>query len=456
MKKILRRIILVILIGIPAFVLFYIVTRGPIVTGLAAKGMCTNVFFADKDPERIYEEDLSFHFLVKMSKAKVNYEEKSVTVTLFGLAKRKAVFREGLGAVIVLETPEEELKAASFEIPDPGYSQDTIPWPKGDVLPDSLPEGVDYASLETIIGEAFDPPDTEPLKKTLGVAVVYNNVLIGEEYKEGYNANTIFQSWSVTKSLNSAMLGILVGDGKIDIKAAVDIPEWKNDDRGKNTLENLLHMNSGLKWVENYGTISGITIMLMQKENMYEYVTGLESEYTPGSSFNYSGGDINLISGLIRRAVGNDEQYHQLPYTRLFNRIGMLNTIFETDVSGTFVSSSYSFGTTRDWARFGLLYLNDGIFEGDTILAPGWVDFTRQPAPNSNDMYAGSFWLQEPDSVANKLKDVPDDVYFADGFLGQRIYIIPSKNLVVVRMGYGLDNFGLNNFLRDIISTLPE
>ena len=188
---------------------------------------------------------------------------------------------------------------------------------------------------------------------------------------------------------------------------------------------------------------------------MVEYVAGMPSEHTPGSSFKYSSGDANLVSGLIRRAVGNDEQYHILPYTRLMHRIGMLNTLIEADAAGNFVASSYSYGTTRDWARFGLLYLNDGVFAGDTILPPGWVNYSRQAAPHSNGRYAGTFWLQEPDPV-NTLKDVPDDIYFADGFLGQRIYIIPSRKLVVVRMGYSLKNFSVNNFLSDIISTLPE
>jgi CubicO group peptidase (beta-lactamase class C family) len=133
----------------------------------------------------------------------------------------------------------------------------------------------------------------------------------------------------------------------------------------------------------------------------------------------------------------------------------MLNTMVETDATGTLVASSYCYGTVRDWARFGLLYLNDGVFEGDTVLPPGWVDFTREEAPNSDGYYAGSFWLKEP-RPENDLVDVPDDIYFADGFLGQRVYIIPSKDLVVVRMGYSMKNFNMNDFLTNIISTLPN
>jgi len=454
MKKILKRILYVILLGILVFIIVYAWPRAPILTAIVAKGMCSSVFIAEKDPGRVSAEDLSF-FPINLARTVVDYEEKSVTATVFGLAKRKAVFREGLGAVIVLETPEEEVKLESFTIPDPGYSQDTIPWPKGDVLPDSLPKGVNYAKLEGIIGEAFDPPDTEPLKKTLSVAVVYDGALIAEKYLDGYDEFTEFQGWSITKSLTSAMVGILVGEGRMDIKTPVNIPEWKNDIRAETTIENLLHMNSGLKWVENYFTVSDATVMFFTNENMYDYAVGRPSEFTPGSSYYYSSGDPNLISGLIRKTIGDDQIYWEFPYNALLHRIGMLNTLIETDVAGNFVSSSYSYGTTRDWARFGLLYFNDGIFAGDTVLPPGWVDFTRQEAPNSNGKYAGTFWLQEPNPL-NALKDVPEDVFFADGFIGQRIYIIPSKKLVVVRTGYSLKNFSTNDFLRDIISTLPE
>jgi len=362
---------------------------------------------------------------------------------------------EGLGAVMVLDTPAEELQAHTFRIPDPGYRQDTIPWPKGDVISDSLPVGVDYKRLEEVVREAFDSPGDEPFKKTLGVAVVYNNVLISERQLDGYDVYTEFNGWSMTKSINSALAGVLTMQDRLNINDPVNIPEWENDERSKMTFKDVMHMNSGLEWVENYFTISEVTLMLMRYENMVEYVISREAEFAPGTHWNYSGGDVNLMSGIIRRAIGNDEEYYSIPYAGLFHRIGMLNTIVETDGVGNLVASSYCYGTVRDWARFGLLYLNDGVFVGDTVLPPGWVDFTRQEAPNSNGMYAGTFWLKEKPSNGN-LKDVPKDVFFADGFQGQRVYIIPSKDLVVVRMGYSLKNFNLNNFLKDIISTLPN
>jgi CubicO group peptidase (beta-lactamase class C family) len=158
---------------------------------------------------------------------------------------------------------------------------------------------------------------------------------------------------------------------------------------------------------------------------------------------------------MVRKAMTNDLEYYDYLYKQLFHRIGMQNTVVETDASGLFVASSFCYGTVRDWARFGLLFVNEGIFEGDTVLPPSWVEFMRTEAPHSDGYYGATFWLKEP-NPERALIDVPDDVYLADGFQGQRVYIIPSKKLVVVRMGYSLSNFSLNDFLKDIIATLPE
>ncbi|MDF1576015.1 MAG: serine hydrolase [Bacteroidales bacterium] len=453
MKKYIKRLLWILLIALILVLSWFAWPRLPIITAFAAKGMCSSVFLADKSPGRVALEDLSF-FPISLARCKIDYEEKSVTARVFGLAMRKAVFREGLGAVIVLEKPEEELMADSFKIPDPGYSQDTIPWPLGDVLRENSPEGVDYERLSEILDKAIDDPGEEPFKKTLGVAVVYDNALIGENYLEGYDAWTRFHGWSMTKTVIGAMTGALVQEGRMDIHKPAGIPEWAGDERKEISVENILHMSSGLEWVENYFTISDATVMLMQSDDMYSSVLNSELAHKPGSYWNYSSGDANLLSGLIRDAIGDLDEYHGYAYTRLFHRIGMLNTVVETDASGLFVASSYSYGSTRDWARFGMLFLNQGIFEGDTVLTPEWVEYMTTAAPASDGQYAGTFWLKEPDQE-NALVDVPDDLFFADGFLGQRVYVIPSKKLVVVRMGFSLGNFSLNDFLRDIIATLP-
>lgn len=452
-KKLLKKIILLVILAGIGYGLWFVWPRLPIITAFAAKGMCSSVFLANKTPERIQAEDLSF-FPISLAKTEVDYDEKSATSTVFGLAKRKAVFREGPGVVIVLNTPEEELKKLSFKIPDPGFSQDTLPWPKGNMVTDTLPSGVNISQLNELIDTCFDVSGSEPFKKTLGIIVAYNNQIIAEKYLDGYDQNTLFHGWSMTKSITGAWAGILADKGQLTLEEPVGIDAWQNDERGTISVKNVIQMSTGLNWFENYFTISDATIMLMQSEDMLASVTDNKLEFPPGTHWNYSSGDANLLSGIIRNRINNDNEYHTSIYTDLLHPIGMLNTKVETDASGLFVASSYSYGTTRDWARFGLLFLNDGIFSGDTILSKEWVDFMKTPAEVSDGKYAGTFWLQEPEEK-NALVDAPTDILFADGFLGQRIYIVPSKNLVAVRMGYGMSNFSMNDFLREVIKTLP-
>lgn len=451
-KKIIRKIVWFLLILLLGAGILFVWPRLPIITAFASKGMCSSVFLAGKDPARVMAEDLSF-FPISVAKTEVNYKEKSATSTVLGLAKRKAIYREGLGSAIVLKTPEKELKTDYFRFPDPGYSQDTIPWPLGDIVSDTMVSGVDYGRLQTLLDTSFDRTGEEAYKKTLGIAIVYDNQLIAEKYLGDYNEHTMFHGWSMTKTVCGALAGILFDEGRIKLDSPVDISEWSGDDRKNITLRNVIQMTTGLDWYENYFTISDATVMLMQSDDMLSSVVESKLANEPGTVWNYSSGDANLLSGIIRNEIKNDDKYHAFAYKELIYRIGMLNTVIETDASGLFVASSYSYGSTRDWARFGLLFLNNGIFEGDTILSEEWVNFMKKATPASDGSYAATFWRKEP-SPENALKDIPEDIFFADGFLGQRIYIIPSKKLVVVRMGYSMSNFNMNDFLREVIEAV--
>ncbi len=450
MKKLRRRILWLLVIVAVVYAITY--TWPPtIITAFAARGMCTGVFVMEREPDRIAKEDLSF-FPISLAKTKIDYEEKSVTARLFGMAKREAIYREGLGAVLVLDIPEEELRASTFDIPDPGYNPDTIPWPKGDLLFDSMPPGVAYGKLESILGNAFDQADAEPFKKTLGIAVVYDNILIGEKYLDPYGPNTILHGWSQAKSITNALIGVLVKEGKMNINSTPDIPEWKDDERNEITIHHLLQATDGLHFWENYFIRSEVTRMLYTSDDMFEFAVSNPLEHSPGTVWNYSGGSTNILSGIIRHTIGNDVEYYAFPYEKLFHRLGMLHTLFETDGAGTFVGSSYCYASVRDWARFGLLYLNNGIFEGDTIFPENWVEYSTQPAPGSQGQYGAHIWLQKKDG---KFPNIPEDMFLIDGFQGQRVFVIPSKKLVVVRLGYSMKNFDMNEFLEDILNTLP-
>jgi CubicO group peptidase (beta-lactamase class C family) len=451
MKKIFKSILYIIILGIIIFGVYWAWKRLPIITSFAAKDMCSCVFIAERDPESIEKQDLSF-FPISLAKSKINYDEKSVTASLFGFVKRKAVYRNGLGCAVIVDFPEADIRQQSLPaLPSPLNKSD-IPWPYGDQVTDSLPVGVNYDKLAEAVDSAFDIPGAEPFKKTQAIVVVYGNTLVAEKYAEGFDKYTECLSWSMAKSITNALVGILVKEGKLDVYQSTGIDEWEADSRSSITVNNLMHMNAGLQWDENYFNLSEVTKMLYMRGDMYRYSVTAPEEYKPDSVWYYASGLANITSGIIRRTIGNDSAYHTFPYTELFNRIGMNNTVFETDPSGTFVGSSYCFATPRDLARFGMLYLNNGVFEGDTIFPDGWVKYTTTPANGSDGGYGAFFWLR----TAVEYPDVPEDMFFCDGFLGQRIFIIPSEKLVVVRLGYSMKDFDMNEFLKEIIEALPD
>ncbi|HAC73268.1 MAG TPA: serine hydrolase, partial [Porphyromonadaceae bacterium] len=188
---------------------------------------------------------------------------------------------------------------------------------------------------------------------------------VAEKYADEFSTETLFLSWSMAKSFINALAGILVKEGKLDIYASAGMDEWKNDERRNITIHHLMQMNSGLEWNEDYGNSSDVNNMLHKEGDMARFASSKPLEYSPGSVFEYSSGSTNIVSYLMRKAIGDDAEYFAFPREQLFNKIGMRSAVFEVDASGTFVGSSYLYASLRDYARFGLLYLNNGNWQGE-------------------------------------------------------------------------------------------
>jgi CubicO group peptidase (beta-lactamase class C family) len=447
-----KRIIRIVIITVIIYAIYYVSLRLPIITGYAAKNLCSCVFVGNRDVDDVEQNDLNFS-LIKYAKNKVDFDNKKVTSKILGLAKQTAVYKEGLGCTLLADYSEKDYQSQASPHTLPSLAlKDTIPWPAGDLLSDTVPAGVDINKLKNAVAWAFDnDPTVEELKQTLAVLVVYKNQIIAEKYAPGIEVNTPLLGWSMTKSIMSALVGILVGRGKLDINEPVNISSWQNDARKNITLNHLLHMNSGLKWDEDYFDVSDVTRMLYKKGNMFAYAISVPSVVKPDSVWMYSSGTSNIISGLIRHTFDDNEEYINFPREALFNKIGMHSIVIEPDASGMYIGSSYSYATTRDWARFGLLYLNNGVWKGERILPEDWLEYTQQPAKGSHNGYGAQFWLNK----GKELKDAPEDMISCQGFRGQRIFIIPSKDLVVVRMGLSHDYLDFNEFLKKILEAFP-
>ncbi|NND15416.1 MAG: serine hydrolase, partial [Eudoraea sp.] len=227
---------------------------------------------------------------------------------------------------------------------------------------------------------------------------------------------------------------------------------WQSDERSGITYNNLLRMQSGLEWDEDYTKMSDVTRMLFMETDMSKMQAQKEAVGKPTELWNYSSGTSNLLSGLLREQFGTHQEYLDFPYAALIDKIGMNSMLIETDLAGNFVGSSYAWANTRDWAKFGLLYLNRGMWNGKRIISEDWIDYVKTPTAGSDGTYGAHFWL----NAEEKYPGVPTDLYSANGYQGQYVFIIPSKDLVIVRTGLAESpEFDIDSFLQNIIDTIP-
>jgi CubicO group peptidase (beta-lactamase class C family) len=420
----------------------------PIITGYAAKNLCSAVFVSGRDAKEVENLDLNFSF-IKFTRNEVNKEDKSV-VSRFLWGKSKAIYREGFGATLLRDISEDELRKTVFpQNTEPDYLQDTIPWPLGNMIPDSV-TGIDLQKLNEISDKVIREDAYNG--HVFAFLVMHKGIPVVESYKPEFNNKTRFLSWSMAKSFTNALVGIMVRDGKFDINQPVKLDSWQKDDRSSITMNNLLHMESGLKWNEDYGNKSDVTVMLHCESDMGKYAYDQPLAYPAGSHWYYSSGTTNIVNDLIQNQFTSISDYYSFTEKELFNKIGMPDGVFEVDPSGTIVGSSYLYATARDYARFALLYMNDGVFNGNRILPEGWVKYSTTEAPDSKGQYGAFFWLNR----SKKIPSAPEDMFSCNGHNGQFIFMIPSKELAVVILGYSPSPNGidLDRLLKDVLSTL--
>jgi CubicO group peptidase (beta-lactamase class C family) len=296
-------------------------------------------------------------------------------------------------------------------------------------------------ALDAAVEEAFAEPGAVPSRRTRAIVVVHDGSIVAERYATGYGPDAALPGWSMTKSTVNALVGVLVREGKLQLDSPLSVPEWSapDDPRRTITLRHLLQMASGLDFTESYGNPLGDVLwMLFGTGDAAGFAARKPIVTAPGKGWAYSSGTTNIVARALRQAVGGGEaDYLAFPRRALFEPLGMASAVIEPDASGTFVGSSFMFASARDWARFGLLYLQDGVRDGNRILPEGWVAFSTTPAPSApGGVYGAHFWLRLSTLYARSGNEgLPRDAYHAVGHEGQLLTIIPSRRLVVVRLG---------------------
>ena len=437
--KILKRLLLL-LVAIILVTAVYNYPKLNIIAGYSAKSMNSSVFLAGRTMQFTDSTDNNFS-PINLGSDKINVSEKTSSSSVFGLLTRNAIYREGLGSVLIVDDYDTSRKLL---IPKRTKPDNLTPFPFGNAdQKDSIFTNVDYDKLNKSVNTIFSNNT-----QTRAVVVIHKNQIIAEKYDTGFTKSSRILGWSMTKSIMSTVFGIMQKQGKIDVNQLVANYDWTQDDRVSITYNNLLQMNSGLEWDEDYNSISDVSKMLFLEKDMTIIQAKKPLVGKPNETWNYSSGTSNLISGLLRGRFNSHQEYLDYWYAEFIDKIGMNSMLVETDLSGNYVGSSYAWATPRDWAKFGLLYLNKGNWNGEQLFNPSWVDYISTPTNGSDGTYGGHFWL----NAEGQFPDVPKNMFYASGYQGQFVFVFPDQDLVVVRMG--LTKIDINGFLKELLESI--
>ena len=401
-------------------------------SGYSAKIVCSNVFIAGRDAKDVLAVDVQApgHPLLKLMKVSVDKERGLVSAgLLWVLGKSVAVERYGVGCASVPDGDTGKARQTSLRAVPPAAAQPDTLWPYGERVDASQnPEVAKIVDDAAMAGTGMR-----------AIVVVKNGRIVAERYGDGFSAKTPLLGWSMTKTVNAAIVGTLVKAGKMALDNKGLFAPWKADGRAAISIADMMAMSSGLEFNEDYGDVADVTRMLYLEPDMAGFAQAKPLTGEVGKAFSYSSGTAVMLSRLWQDAVGDKAKALAWPKTALFDPLGMQSAVLETDEQGTFVGSSYLYATAQDWARFGQFLLQGGVWNGAQILPAGFVDWMRQPAPASKVYGQGQVWIEGPGDEekpgAGTAEGLPKDTYWMEGHDGQTVAIVPSEQLVVVRLG---------------------
>jgi CubicO group peptidase (beta-lactamase class C family) len=433
-----------------------------------AKVMCSAVFITGLDPDFAAENigyfTAPYAERAKLGKPAIDRAGKSVSVAVPGGATLTAKYLGSQGCV-TLPAGQASVSFTPVQVKSALPAASKQPWPMGDVLPkDPVPAGIDAGKVNQALDAAFEPA----AELTAAFVVTWKGRLIGEKYAPGITPQTPLESWSMGKSVTATMMGILINQGVYQLTQPAPIPEWQSpgDPRVKITIADILHMSSGIRITspsdpdyDPAGTYPDHLYLYTGRVNSFQYAATRPQQWPPGKVGRYRNTDPVLTNYLVRLAVEKrGEDYLSFPQRQLFDKIGVRTMVMETDPFGNFLTQGYEFMSGRDWARLGNLYLQDGVWNKERILPEGFARFVSTLAPSweadKRPVYGGFFWIN-----GDGRYPVPKEAYYMSGAGGQTTLIIPSHDLVVVRLGHykgsTVGSAGFNRALALLMEAVP-
>lgn len=433
-----------------------------VATGFVVHTLCSAAFVSGTDPGQVYAETIDAMpgggLIAWALDYKIDREARQVTATLFGGGQSRAVYREGLGCYL----PQDD-EGIDASLPPAGSEPQRASLPE--IAGASLVEPAN-PELRLALDRAFTEPDRPPFRRTKAVVIVKDGHLIAERYAPGYGIGTPILGYSATKSVISALTGILVRQGKLRLNEPAPIAMWQDpgDPRHAITIDHLLRHTSGLAMGSSLNAslasaFDRVNRMKYVERDLAGFAESSDLETVPGSAWNYHDGNYVILSRLIRDATGGHAaDVLRFARAELFGPLGMRNVTLEFDPTGTPVGSSQMLAPARDWARFGLLYLNDGVVGDKRILPEGWVDYSASLTPNAWVGMGAGFWTNLGDSKGSRFRTslgMPHDAFFASGTFGQYVIVVPSERLVIARLGISgnqHDIEGVSRLVADVIA----
>ncbi len=410
-----------------------------------AKVICSAVFItgleADFAAENVGYFVAPYKVREALGKPQVDTKKKAVSIQVPGGSLRTAIYTSGQGC-ITLPEGSDKLHFTPKAVQPAAGDYFNIPWPMGDKVPeDEFPKEVDEFKVLEAVNAAFDPAEG----LTAAFVVTWKGQFLAERHAAGITEDTQLESWSMGKSLTATLMGILIQRGVYTLQQHAPIPEWQGDQdpRKEITIANLLNMSSGLRirapQDPDYDRSLGYpdhVYFYTGGVNAFNYAATRPQQWPPNTVGRYRNCDPVLVNYLIRLGVEKlGEDYLSFPQRALFDKIGIRTMVMETDPFGNFLTQGYEYASARDWARLGNLYLQNGVWNGERILPEGFVEFVSTVAPawqaDGRPNYGGFFWIN-----GNGTFPIPKDAYYMSGAGGQSTFIIPSHDLVVVRLGH--------------------
>jgi CubicO group peptidase (beta-lactamase class C family) len=433
--------------------------------GLNAHHVCAGMWVVGRDHARtlddVIAQDISRFPAFRWEedfRATIDEATRTATVTDPQAGSRRAKYSGDQGCSILPEGTSDVFFTPATVV---RTTRESRPWPMGDEGAHARFDDVDHAALDATLAWAFDDASLQRAQNTRGVVVIYRDSIVAERYADGWGPYTPQISWSMGKSIAATLIGVLVQQGALQLDQPAPVPAWQNarDPRRTIRIRDLLNMSSGLDF-DNFG-LSPNSSYNAANEHFRIYFDALDvfahsvhqpRRFEPGTVWRYRNSDPLTLMSIARTIVeARGESSLAFAQRALFDRIGARSFVLETDAWGNFIITGFDYGGTRDWARLGLLYLNDGVWNGERILPEAWAAFVSSPAPgDASRGYGGLFWLNR----GNSMRRVPEDAYWMAGYMGQYTMVIPSRDVVIVR--HGPSPGGDSGYMQELVARVLE